>query len=116
MCQKNANARPLVSQKGPLYPTNVIQFGADMSSSGHVDNRKKDISIFRTAPFCFHNVSKYFSADNEKKARIYGYVYDFLVDSNSIDIDDILDINKYLMKKIRYRIMFGLIQKCYLDY
>ena len=27
------------------------------------------------------------------------YVYDFLVNSASIDVDDIADIHKYLMKK-----------------
>ena len=32
-------------------------------------------------------------------APLYGYVYHFLVDYDSTDIADILDIHKYLMKK-----------------
>ena len=34
-----------------------------------------------------------------KKTRIYGYFYDFSVDYDNIDVDDILDIHKYLMIK-----------------
>ena len=34
-----------------------------------------------------------------KKTGLYGYVYDFSVDCDSIDVADILDIHKYLMKK-----------------
>ena len=35
-----------------------------------------------------------------KKTEFSGYVYDFSVDYDSTDIDDINDIHKYLMKKI----------------
>ena len=38
-----------------------------------------------------------------KKTKLYGYVYDFLFDFDSIDVDDILDIPKYLMEKTRYK-------------
>ena len=31
--------------------------------------------------------------------RFNGYVYDFSVDYNATDVDDILNIHKYLMKK-----------------
>ena len=34
-----------------------------------------------------------------KKTRRSKYVYDFLVDSNNIHVDDILDFHKYVMKK-----------------
>ena len=34
-----------------------------------------------------------------KKTGFAGYVYDFSVDYDSIAIDDIRDIHKYLMKK-----------------
>ena len=30
---------------------------------------------------------------------LYTYVFDFSVNHNSIDVDDMLDIYKYLMKK-----------------
>ena len=34
-----------------------------------------------------------------KKTGLTGYVYDFSVDYNAIDVDDIKDIRKYLIKK-----------------
>ena len=34
-----------------------------------------------------------------KKTEFNGYVYDFRVDYDSTDVDDIKDIYKYLMKK-----------------
>ena len=45
------------------------------------------------------NVSKDFSVDNIKKTVLYGSVYYFSVEYDNIDVDDILDIHKYLMKK-----------------
>ena len=48
---------------------------------------------------CLGNVSKKFLASNMKKTGLNGHIYDFNVDFDSIDVDDILDIHKYLMKK-----------------
>ena len=48
---------------------------------------------------CLGNVSKDFSASNMKKTRFNGQIYDFSVDYDAINVDDILDIHKYLMKK-----------------
>ena len=48
---------------------------------------------------CLGNVSKDFSAINMKKTGFNAYIYEFRVDYDSIDVDDILDIHKYLMKK-----------------
>ena len=45
------------------------------------------------------NISKDWSADNMKKTRFNGYVYDFNVNYDATDVDDIVDIHKYLMKK-----------------
>ena len=50
-----------------------------------------------------------------KKTGFNGYVYDFGVDYDAIEVDDILDIHKYLMKKnnmIAKRL--GLLKKCFL--
>ena len=52
---------------------------------------------------CLGNVSKYVSVVNMKKAGLYGYLYNFLVDYDSIDIVNILDIHKRLMKKYDIR-------------
>ena len=48
---------------------------------------------------CLGNVSKYFSASNVKKTGFNGYIYDFIVDYDSIDVDHIEGIHKYLIKK-----------------
>ena len=42
---------------------------------------------------------KDFPADKMKNAQLHKYVYDFSVDYDSINVDDILDIHKYLMVK-----------------
>ena len=50
-------------------------------------------------PICLGNISKDWSVDNMKKTGFTGYVYDFCVDYNVTDVDNIKDIHKYLMKK-----------------
>ena len=60
---------------------------------------KVKYSEINVAPLCLGNVSKYFSFDNTKKTGLYRYVYNFLVDYDSIGVDDILDIHRKLMKK-----------------
>ena len=48
-----------------------------------------------------------------KKTGLYGDVYDFSVDYDAIAVDDILEIHKYLIKKICK--MFEFIKKCFLQ-
>ena len=48
---------------------------------------------------CLGNVSNNLSNDNIRKIELYRYVYDFSVGYYSIDVDDILDIHKYLMNR-----------------
>ena len=63
---------------------------------------------------CLGNVSKDFSASNMKKTGFNDYFYDFSVDYDSIDVDDILNIHKYLMKKTRNNIkMFRFIKQIF---
>ena len=61
--------------------------------------KEKDSEIV-ASPLCLGNVSKDWSTDNMKKTGFNGYIYDFSVDYDTTDIDDIKDIHKYLMKKI----------------
>ena len=56
-------------------------------------------------------MSKDFSFDSVKNAGLYRYVRNFIVDHGGIDVADILEIHKYLMKKTRYKIMFRLFLK-----
>ena len=60
--------------------------------------KAKNSEIVAT-PLCLGNVSKEWSTDNMKKTGLYRYVYEFSVDYNDTDVDDIKDIHKYLMKK-----------------
>ena len=60
--------------------------------------KAKDSNII-TNPLRLGNISKDWSVDNMKDTRLNGYVYDFSVDYNATDVDDIKDIHKYLMKK-----------------
>ena len=51
------------------------------------------------APLCLGNISKDWSINKMKRTGFTGHVYDFSVDYDSISVDDIKDIRKYLMKK-----------------
>ena len=61
--------------------------------------KAKDSEIVATPVASLGNISKDWSVDNMKKIRVNGYVNDFSVDYDAIAVDDILDINRYLMKK-----------------
>ena len=45
-----------------------------------------------------------------KKTRLNGHVYNFSVDYNTIDITDIINIHKYLMKKHDIKKCFDLLK------
>ena len=60
--------------------------------------KAKDSEIF-VGPIYLGNISKDWSIDNMKRTGFTGYVYDFSVDYDATDVDDIKDIHKYLMKK-----------------
>ena len=62
--------------------------------------KAKDSEIVGNS-LCLGNISKDFSVDNMKKTGLKGNVYDFSVDYNAIEIADLLDIQKFLMKKNR---------------
>ena len=61
--------------------------------------KAKDSEIV-ASPLPLGNISKDWSTNNVKKTDFNGDVYDFGVDYDATDIDDINDIHKYLMKKI----------------
>ena len=45
--------------------------------------------------FCLDIISNDFSVDNMKKTGLHRHFYGFLIDS--VDVDDILDVHRYLM-------------------
>ena len=61
--------------------------------------KAKDFEIVAT-PLCLGNISKDWSANNMNDTGLKWYVYDFSVDYDIIAVDDILDIQKSLMKNI----------------
>ena len=61
---------------------------------------KAKASEIVASPLCLRNTFKDWSTDNMKKTSFNGYIYDFSVDYDATDTDDIKDIHKYLMKKI----------------
>ena len=60
---------------------------------------KAKYSKIVASPLCLGNISKDWSADNMKETGFNGYIYDFSVDYNTTDVDDIKVIHRYLMKK-----------------
>ena len=60
--------------------------------------KAKDSKIIAT-PLCLGNISKDWSVDNIKHTGLNRYVYDFSVDYDSIDFDDIKGIHQYFMTK-----------------
>ena len=60
--------------------------------------KAKDSEIVAT-PLCLGNISKDWSADNMKETWFNEFVYDFSVDYDATNVDDIVDIHKYLKKK-----------------
>ena len=65
--------------------------------------KAKDSEIV-ASPLCLVNISKDWSTDNMKKTGLPGYVYDFSVGYNTVTVDDIKGIHKYLMKKKQYSV------------
>ena len=61
--------------------------------------KAKDFEVIATL-LCLGNISKDWSIDNMKKTGFNVYVYHFSVDCDATDVDDTVDIHKYLMKKI----------------
>ena len=60
--------------------------------------KAKDSEIVATL-LCLGNISKNWSVDNMKKTGLNGFIYDFSVDYDAIEVDDTLEIHTYLMKK-----------------
>ena len=60
--------------------------------------KAKDSEIV-ASPLCLGNISKDWLIDNMKKTSFNEYVYDFSVDYDATDNDNVKDIHNYLMKK-----------------
>ena len=67
--------------------------GTDIHSFKAKDSEINAISL------CLGNISKDVSLDNMQKTRFFGNINDFILNYDAITVDDILDIQRYLMKK-----------------
>ena len=97
-----------------MYSINFTKFNTKFSLSLHCNgansylfvngtkNHKFTAKDLEIAPnnLCLGNTSKDFSSTNIKKTGFNGHIYDFSVDYDSIDDEDIKDIHKYLMTKM----------------
>ena len=68
------------------------------NSTEIIKSKAKDSNII-VPPLCLGNISKDWPVDNMKDTGLSRYIYDFSVDYDATDVDDIKDIYKYLMKK-----------------
>ena len=68
------------------------------NSTEIIKSEANDSNIIVT-PLCLGNISKDWPVDNMKDTGLNRYIYDFSVDYDATDADDIKDIYKYLMKK-----------------
>ena len=59
------------------------------------------------------NVSNNFTTINMKKTGLNGYVYQFPVNNNIIDTNNIANNHKYLMKKHDIKKCLELFKKCF---
>ena len=95
----NENIDPPTTSLSPSinYVGNKIRVkftGSCLKQSNNLTYTHKHVAT----PLCLGNISKNWSVDNMKKTGFTGYVYDFSVDYDTTDVDDIKDIHKYLTK------------------
>ena len=83
-----------------------------MNGTEIIKFKAKDSEIVPSS-LCSGNISKDWSIDNMKKSGFNGYAYDFSVDYNVTDVDDIKDIHKYLIKKMILYKYLDLLKKCF---
>ena len=96
-----------------MYPINFAEHNKKFCLSLHYNEANsylfvngKEIHKFKAkdseivaSPLCLGNILKDWTVDNMKKTGLNGYVYDLSVDYDAIAVDDVLDIQNYLMKK-----------------
>ena len=68
-------------------------------NGAEVHQIKSKYSEILASSLCLGNIWKDWSIDNMRKTGFNGYVHDFSVDYDTISVDGILDIHKYLVKK-----------------
>ena len=75
---------------------------------------KEKGSRFVTNPLCLGDASRETTANSINETCLYGHVFDCSVNYRPVAIIDILDIRKYLMKKLKYLKCLNKLKKCFL--
>ena len=71
-------------------------------------------TLIKDYALCLGNISKDFTIhDTKKTTELKGIIIIFSVNFNPIDINDILDIHKYLIKGAYYKMIFDAIKKMF---
>ena len=70
----------------PVNGTKILKFKAKYSE-------------IVASPLCLGHIPKDWSVDNMKRTGFSGYVYNFSVGYDDIEVNNIKDIHKYLMEK-----------------
>ena len=91
------------TEKNKMFCLSLHYNGADsylLVNGTEIYKFKAKNSEIVATPLCLGNISKDRLIDNmKKKMDLMVYVYDFSVDYNATDVDNIKDIHKYSMKK-----------------
>ena len=92
------------TEKNKTFYLSLHYYGANsylFVNGTEIHKFKAKDSKIAANPLCLGNISKDWLIDNMKKTPSFnGYVYDFSVDYDATDNDDIKNIHNYLMKKI----------------
>ena len=75
--------------------------------------KAKDSKI-KPYSLCLGIISKDFTVDDMKNTGSNGYLYDFFVNYNAIDVSDTVDIHNNLMKKHNIKKMLKFIRKAFI--
>ena len=65
----------------------------------YINSNKMALKLKKYPYLCLGNISNDIKSINKKKTGLNEYVLEFFVDYEIIDISNIIDIHKYLMKK-----------------
>ena len=74
-------------------------------------NSKQKILKYKKYPLCLGKILGDFSASNMKKTGLNRCVFDFAVDYRAFDTGNIVNIQKYLMKKHDIKSCLELLKK-----
>ena len=89
-----------VSRDIPFYIAKNLKFDGYQRGLRACRFKANNGSVNFPSQFCLGSISNKYRYTEAEEVSLKGNVYDFSIDYGKIGVDDILDIHKYLMKKI----------------